>query len=1793
MNGGRDTPKGRSRRTMLASVAVTAVVLLLLPGLAPAVQASGSSLPNEQGLANNGRSHASSGSGGADASSSGPSARTTTSDGCTYPTGWLPACVGTQGVGMPLISSSSPWQPVSPLHAPPDSASGLGTMAYDRADGYLVLVTWNWTTGADETWTFSAGQWTKLAIASPPLTPFNAPSPTMVFDPETPGTSCFVGTSGCLVLMMGRANASEYEWQYAAGAWTNESASVTMMHGPWTALGLIYDPNGSDCLTLSPCLLAVSGIPANQSWQCGIPCVEVESLQTTWEYMPSFHGWEDISVAAGPIAGRMNVVGTQDIFYDPVLGHAVLVTPQICFAPPNVPWSGPAPCGGYGFATYEMTPSGWATLGPGCPPSAGFCSNQLLDLQDAGYAFDEANRFLLLFGGAYSNASAENTTWSYYGDQVQPISSAWIDVTSFAGLGTGPKPQPDQRVEPLMSYDPNPSDCGAPTPPHGCVILFGGADCPVVGYCFVDELQDTWRFWLPVTPEIYANPDPVAQGHTLSLNVTVIGGTGRFVWYNRTWQGGFYPVGCSVNTIFDNLHSRVICVPTFSTSCPGPHGNFFNVSVAVTDSAGEQGISGWDPLIVNPSPLITHYYDRYPVWWKGVDLGLLDPVGINDLTDNFGVATWAEAYSPSSPSAWVAIDAEAVLVQEHANLPIAAVYWDGVWVDYATFTPSELSALPLDDSIEFSVQLGPAGSSSACATVYETLDLNATYGKHHLANFPVGLSGQYGAVDPGSMLQPLLEGIPALMAATTATITTLSWGQQGGHGQILAFNATYFINATLSMNIAALTGATLPDPVAGTASIIPRANVALSISSFGKVTLTAGASIQFPLGKVAGISFTITESFTAQAKFQFEQYYNGLTQVGSLVLTNFSISMGVVIKASVTFPIYGISLGPLGTVGFTMTIAVSLGATIGLFFNQTNPSPVCPTGCFLGWLPVVLQKVQALISLAISIALGFSLLVASISMGGTLEFDIYLQNVQPNLRGMQLIGTIFVTVSVLFWSWTDNLWSGVIWSEGNPTPGIATGPAAGASSNSFVVGPRYYNISGYQSLRWVPGSTEGPLMNDIYPGGTFDMAGGSATDALLYGTDNVSKPRNLGLTLGLLQIDPANRTVSPENLPLPPGEVAFNPRVVNLGGGALLALWDALPDAGTTVAGPAQVASLELQAARFDPTSRTWGPATTLSTGAFPLSYTAGACGTDTRVVHLDAPSLLGHGGTLVEQDLSSGSVLAQVSAPLGGNIVSFDCPSGLVAMRGVDGNYSVINMTSGSPWTVPTVRGFNLSYVTHVAGSPGDLAFLYRNNSTTLLQVDDPAGQVLSNVSLPENLSTLQVALSGGTWVVAGQAPDGVLVYLVDGSSAALVRDLAWGNLTQVRLAVSSSGVATLVGETKNGDPGLPWQNLSTAFLTLTAVGPISASPPSVDSGAPVTFRATAESVNGPLQYFWSGLPPGCVSLNAPSVNCTPAAAGSYGISLRVTDSRGSTATSPTLEFQVVAPPAAGAVNASRTPIEVGMSESFAAPGGGAVGNSSFSYFWSGVPPGCTSVSTPLLVCTPSAPGNYSVGVTVEDARGGSVSERPVAIEVLPRLALSTLSASASPVVAGSSVRLSASGQAGVSPYTFAWGGLPSGCASSAVSSLSCTFPSAGTYWVTVVITDAQGISAAGSIKITVVSSPGLGLSAFLLELLLLVGLAAVAAANVAVWWWRPRRGRSGGSSSKPEAAPAESGERSAEGPAATPPSPPASPSAGAARGEAAGEAAPSSPPSPGPASAPATVPSPQGGSAQGGSGA
>jgi len=92
----------------------------------------------------------------------------------------------------------------------------------------------------------------------------------------------------------------------------------------------------------------------------------------------------------------------------------------------------------------------------------------------------------------------------------------------------------------------------------------------------------------------------------------------------------------------------------------------------------------------------------------------------------------------------------------------------------------------------------------------------------------------------------------------------------------------------------------------------------------------------------------------------------------------------------------------------------------------------------------------------------------------------------------------------------------------------------------------------------------------------------------------------------------------------------------------------------------------------------------------------------------------------------------------------------------------------------------------------------------------------------------------------------------------------------------------------------------VSVAVDSLPTVTAPTASPSSVLQGKSVTFTVTATPGSGSLTYNWTGLPPGCSSVDSDTLTCSPTSAGTFQVEVEVTDSNGGTGTSTPFSFTV-----------------------------------------------------------------------------------------------------------------------------------------------------------------------------------------------------------------------------------------------------------------------------------------------------
>jgi hypothetical protein len=114
----------------------------------------------------------------------------------------------------------------------------------------------------------------------------------------------------------------------------------------------------------------------------------------------------------------------------------------------------------------------------------------------------------------------------------------------------------------------------------------------------------------------------------------------------------------------------------------------------------------------------------------------------------------------------------------------------------------------------------------------------------------------------------------------------------------------------------------------------------------------------------------------------------------------------------------------------------------------------------------------------------------------------------------------------------------------------------------------------------------------------------------------------------------------------------------------------------------------------------------------------------------------------------------------------------------------------------------------------------------------------------------------------------------------------------------------------------------------------------------------------------------------------------GTYTPDCSAFDSADSVATG-SVSVTISAAPTVNAPTASATSVLEGKAITFnvsSTPGSGGL-----TYAWTGLPPGCSSTDAATLTCTPTATGNFTIGVTVTDSNGGSAQSAPLNFKVAP----------------------------------------------------------------------------------------------------------------------------------------------------------------------------------------------------------
>jgi PKD repeat protein len=153
-----------------------------------------------------------------------------------------------------------------------------------------------------------------------------------------------------------------------------------------------------------------------------------------------------------------------------------------------------------------------------------------------------------------------------------------------------------------------------------------------------------------------------------------------------------------------------------------------------------------------------------------------------------------------------------------------------------------------------------------------------------------------------------------------------------------------------------------------------------------------------------------------------------------------------------------------------------------------------------------------------------------------------------------------------------------------------------------------------------------------------------------------------------------------------------------------------------------------------------------------------------------------------------------------------------------------------------------------------------------------------------------------------------------------------------------------------------------------------IMASPSSIDLGQTLTLTVTTSGGTGPFSYTYVTSSLGCTGLASPSLICTPSAVGNYTVDAIVTDATGQISTT---YISVKVSPIIGISSFTTSVASLDTGQEFTLTLSTTGGTGPLSYSYSGLPPNCSSINSPILHCTPSTGGPFLIQVIVTDHAG------------------------------------------------------------------------------------------------------------------------------------------------------------------------------------------------------------------------
>jgi hypothetical protein len=686
-----------------------------------------------------------------------------------------------------------------------------------------------------------------------------------------------------------------------------------------------------------------------------------------------------------------------------------------------------------------------------------------------------------------------------------------------------------------------------------------------------------------------------------------------------------------------------------------------------------------------------------------------------------------------------------------------------------TFSNSSNPGVPYTASVDMG-SLQP-GSSLAVSAVYsDGTVLNATY--------PLKI------IETPSWLISLIK-------TATSTVIRVS-------------NNTYTVHFAKDFDLPDKFNMNIPLPKfagGGHFTLLPTISVEFTFSSDGNFSISYPLTYETPNMDFGAASVKAHVTLSASGNFALQN--------NTIKWLSATLSFEVGSSGSANVPIAGytfhIPWDGDATIGLTATVSVDANFAASLVLAPTqNASQELISG-----LEIMIQSITGQIDFGLGLAINAGMGIASITGGGTIDFSVYLKPMQPYVSGGTVTGTVSIKYHVLWW--TGTLWSmsGRLYEWGSD-PYLNLG-----SISDFAIMPRYYNTTDYEGFVWPTGVWNGTAIQDVYPFTRMSASSNGDNAYILYTTNNISLPEQYGLSLTGLEFNSSQRTLKRLVMPSVSDEIFFNPVVISLPNGTLLAMWDSVPLSETSNAtSPFEINRIIPQYSYFDTQTENWSPVRNLTETGVANSYQLSSDSTGSYALVLEADGIFSTSQHLVEYNVQSDSELLNMNVANVSNIISFNSLSHVAVLQLIDGSYELMNLSSRQLIVIPSMSGYSIKSVQLAVNSTDSLGILYSNSTSNVFSIYNvSSGTASFSMNVSQSTSYLTLIQTEPGYRLITSDSSGITSYLIANQIARPSVLYPMGNITFMGATITNDGV--LVYATENyGNYSYPLLNLSLILL-------------------------------------------------------------------------------------------------------------------------------------------------------------------------------------------------------------------------------------------------------------------------------------------------------------------------------------------------------------------------------------------